>query len=116
MNKYTTNTNKILSYNNEKSVKYNGEIYVLDYILLHSDHTINSAITGHVISGVEINNEKYIYDSSFNITRIQRNPIFMICYQIMIRIIRNSIFEINHINLVVLSNNKIFLKIPKFQN
>lgn len=96
MNKYTTNTNKILSYNNEKSVKYNGEIYVLDYILLHSDYTINSAITGHVISGVEINNEKYIYDSSFNITRYNNNEDIDV----------NCSFSKNNWNSNIFKNNK----------
>ena len=62
-------SNEILIRKTTNSVIYKGEEYILDYILCHSKSEINLANDGHVISGIEIDDQKYVYDSGYNITR-----------------------------------------------
>ncbi len=58
-------------FDDKSKIHVNGEIYILDYVLLISNKKINDAIGEHVISGIKINNEKYIYDGDTFIKNFQ---------------------------------------------
>jgi hypothetical protein len=69
------NTGKLLDgmieYLEDKNIRYNGELYEIDYILHATDNNITCEECGHCISNIHYNGEEYYYNSSDSITKIQ---------------------------------------------
>jgi len=59
----------------DKNIKFNEDIYEIDFILHGSDNDLTCEDCGHCVSNIHYNGDEYYYNSLDNITKLQCNDV-----------------------------------------